>query len=390
MNLTSDSDVTTVEAITAAYQAEQHDEKVTKAHEVPKSYDAITDAWLTDVLCNQTPGAQVVSHSFDARDDGSSNRRRIFLKYNDAGSAAGLPATVFCKAAEALENRLVLGLSGAAKMEADFYNKVRGRLGIEAPVTWYARYDPQTYASLIMMHDLGGSVQFCDDRTAMDYDLVASQMQTLAGLHSPFYESPELGSDTLPFRTWPDWWRNMIGLTPDFASACDVAFGQAEDLMPARLFRRRAEIWPATEASVQRHNDLPHTLIHCDVHLKNWYIAADKRMGLSDYQIVSVGHWSRDVIYTITTALTIEDRRRWEKDLVRYYLDLMAARGVHAVSEDEAWAALRQQLMTALAFWTITLVPAQGMPAMQPERTTREFLRRLLAAIDDHDVLDSF
>jgi hypothetical protein len=30
------------------------------------------------------------------------------------------------------------------------------------------------------------------------------------------------------------------------------------------------------------------------------------------------------------------------------------------------------------------------MPDMQPERTTHEFLRRLYAAIDDHDALDSF
>jgi hypothetical protein len=29
------------------------------------------------------------------------------------------------------------------------------------------------------------------------------------------------------------------------------------------------------------------------------------------------------------------------------------------------------------------------MPAMQPERTAYEFLRRLLAAIDDYDALDA-
>jgi hypothetical protein len=30
------------------------------------------------------------------------------------------------------------------------------------------------------------------------------------------------------------------------------------------------------------------------------------------------------------------------------------------------------------------------MPDMQPTRTTHEFLRRLYAAIDDHDALDIF
>jgi hypothetical protein len=64
--------------------------------------------------------------------------------------------------------------------------------------------------------------------------------------------------------------------------------------------------------------------------------------------------------------------------------------GVPPISEDEAWKNMRQQLLTALAFWTITLRPAPGMPDMQPERTTHEFLRRIYAAMDDHDALDSF
>ncbi|WP_380875934.1 hypothetical protein ACFB49_06620 [Sphingomonas sp. DBB INV C78] len=378
------------EKITAIFEKEQHDAKVTKATEVPTSYDSITDAWLTDVICDSTPDAAVVAHRLDARDDGSSNRRRIFIDYNEAGQRAGLPTTVFCKAAETLNNRLVLGISGAAQTEVNFYNLVRPRLGIEAPVNVYSRFDPDSYASLIMLQDLGGKVEFCDDRTVIDWDRATSQATTLARLHSPFYQSPELGSATLPFRTWFKWWRDMMTASPQFAESCDIAFGDSEALMPARLFKRRAEIWPATDLSIARHEVLPHTLIHCDVHLKNWYVTPENVMGLSDWQIISVGHWSRDFVYTMTTALTIEDRRKWEKDLLRFYLDKMEEFGVPKVSEDEAWKNLRQQLMTALAFWTITLHPAPGMPDMQPERTTHEFLRRLYAAIDDHDALDSF
>lgn len=371
------------------FENEQHDAKVIKASEVPTSYESITDEWLTDVLCRATPGAKVVSHSFDERDDGSSNRRRIFITYNDAGQAA-LPATVFCKAAETLQNRLVLGISGAAQSEVNFYNIVRPRLDLEAPVGIYAGFDPDNFASLIMLQDLGGKVEFCDDRTVVDWARATSQATTLAKLHSRFYQSPELGSKTLPFRTWHKWWRDMMAASPQFAESCDIAFGDSEALMPARLFRRREEIWPATDKSVARHEELPHGLIHCDVHLKNWYVTPDNVMGLSDWQIVSAGHWSRDFVYTMTTALTIEDRRKWEKELLRFYLDKMQELGVPRISEDEAWVNLRQQLMTALAFWTITLVPAPGMPDMQPERTTKEFLRRLYAAIDDHDTLDSF
>jgi len=55
-----------------------------------------------------------------------------------------------------------------------------------------------------------------------------------------------------------------------------------------------------------------------------------------------------------------------------------------------AWKNLRQQLMTALGFWTITLRPAPEMADMQPEKTTWKFLERFYAAIDDHDALDAF
>lgn len=381
---------TEIERVANLFATEDLDSPVTRKEEVPHSYDAITDVWLTDVLCGDHAGAAVTGHRFDERDDGSSNRRRIMLDYNQAGKDAGLPATVFCKAAETLNNRLVLGLSRAAQIEADFYNLVRGRLEIEAPEGLYARFDPENFASLIMLHDLRGHAEFCDDRTVMTRERAEQQIRTLVNLHSRFYQSPELGSPTLPYISWPQWWARMMAASPDFEKCCDSAFGECEDIMPARLFARRSEIWPATSRSVEAHNHLPHTLIHCDVHLKNWYIADNGAMGLSDWQITCVGHWSRDLIYTMTTALTIENRRAWEKELVELYLSLMAERGVPREPIDQVWTALRQQLMTALAFWTITLRPAEGMPDMQPLRTTREFLNRLLVAIDDHGSLDAF
>jgi hypothetical protein len=78
------------------------------------------------------------------------------------------------------------------------------------------------------------------------------------------------------------------------------------------------------------------------------------------------------------------------EELLRLYLDKMAALGCTRESFDDSMLNIRQQLFTALAFWTITMCPTPDMPAMQPERTTFEFLRRFGAAIDDYDALDAF
>jgi thiamine kinase-like enzyme len=380
----------TAEQIREVFEKERPDFRVTSRSQVPPSYAAITTEWLTDVLCHNTQGAQVVSHKLGVRDDGSANRRRIFVTYNDAGNAARLPASVFCKAAETLQNRIVLGVSGSGKAETDFFTKVRPLLDIETPIALYAGFDPANQASFTLMPDIAGEVTFCDEHTPMDWDRATSQIDLLSKLHSRFYESPMLGTDAIPFRNWSKWWSDMMIGDPHFAEYCDIGFGDSEDIMPARLFRRRAEIWPATEKASAAHAHLPKALIHCDVHLKNWYITKSGGMGISDWQCVNIGHWSRDLIYAITAAHTVENRRKWEKDLVTLYLDKMASLGVPKISDDEAWGYLRQQLFSALAFWTITLRPTPGMPPMQPEETSRTFLKRLYTAIDDLEALDSF
>src|SRR5262245_56568596 len=81
------------------------------ADDLPFTYEAITPQWLTAVLGRGIPGAVVESHELGPRDDGTSNRRRIELRWNDAGRAAGLPATVFCKGTQSLESRYILGMN---------------------------------------------------------------------------------------------------------------------------------------------------------------------------------------------------------------------------------------------------------------------------------------
>jgi hypothetical protein len=95
-------------------------------------------------------------------------------------------------------------------------------------------------------------------------------------------------------------------------------------------------------------------------------------------------------VFSTTTALTVGQRRAWGEDLLRLYLAKMAEFGCPSTSFDHAFVNIRQQLFTALAFWTITMRPTPEMPAMQPEHTTYEFLRRFGAAIDDYEALDAF
>jgi thiamine kinase-like enzyme len=139
--------------------------------------------------------------------------------------------------------------------------------------------------------------------------------------------------------------------------------------------------------SLEALNQLALTLCHGDVHLKNWYQCDDGRIGLGDWGVTHRGHWSRDLIYTLATALTIADRRAWEGELIAYYLDRLASEGGPRVSVAEAMQACRLALPTAFAFWTLTLKPDPAFPDMQPATTARVFIERLGQAMADYDAL---
>lgn len=374
--------------IQAAYERDQQSNFVAlTADELPLSFESIDTRWLTAVLCRAAPGSEVVDVQLGPVDSGSSNRRRLQISYNAAGQAAGLPTALFCKASHDLANRLVLGVSGGAFTEVHFYNELRPHLPIEAPVSYHARFDPVSCNSMIMLGDISATVtEFCNHHTDMTIERARSQMRLLGRMHGTSYSHPGLRRELEKLPTWSVYFKNTDGF--GMKSGSTNGFMAAEEVIPARLYARHAEVWDKTIGSLDIHTRQPEFLSHGDVHLKNWYVAGNGEMGLSDWQCATRGHWSRDVAYAMATALTVENRRLWDRELIAYYIEELAAAGGPRVSFDEAWDAYRQQLITALTWWTVTLTPPPGLPDMQPRDITMEFIRRISTAMDDHGSLD--
>lgn len=358
-----------------------------KVGDIPLTYEAITPQWLTAILASTYPGIAVESFTLDTVDEGTSSRRRIFLQYPKP--AADWPKSVFCKGTQSLESRYILGMNNGIAAEVNFYNLVRPQLPIEAPRSIYANYDRQSFNSIIVMQDMAAEVQFCAIDTPMTRARGKSQMRLLARLHGEYYAKPERLVALDGFNTWEDYFKATVELA-GFGPACARGFSEARDVIPPSLYQHHAKIWPATLQSVTAHQHLPRTLVHSDVHLKNWYIAAGDSMGLNDWQCSCKGNWGRDLAYSISTAHTPENRRLWERELLQSYLDNLREFGAPAPSFDDAWKIYRQQLFAALAWWTGTLGQPPEAPKMQPPLTSLEFIRRMTTAIDDLDALNSF
>jgi len=359
--------------------------RAVKATDVPWCAEAITPQWLTEMLCSHIPDAAVTGVAVAGGSSGSSVRRRIEVTYNDAGQAAGLPTIFFAKTTPTLLTRLSSAM--AASKEGAFFRDIRPELPIEAPHLYASVYDRRSGRSLHLFGDLVASRQavFCNWKTAITRRHAEQIVDTLAAFHARFFDSPRF-EDGL---RWLPRYESFVstGERDGVRTGHDQAMVAAADLIPRDVLARKDDIYPLMMRGLAAHTEGPRTLLHSDVHLGNWYITGEGRMGLCDWALVCRGHWSRDFAYAVSTTLDVPDRRAWERDLLHRYLDRMAESAGVRIAFDEAWLHYRRQTFAALLMWTPTLCHPPTMPDMQPEAMSLEMIRRITAAISD---LESF
>ena len=97
------------------------------------------------------------------------------------------------------------------------------------------------------------------------------------------------------------------------------------------------------------------------------------------------GCFSRDLTYLLTTALSIDQRREHESDLIAFYLEQLRQLGVDAVPKfDAAWQLHQQSAIWGLVIGWLTCPTENYGRAI-----TEENLRRLTAAIIDLESIKS-
>ncbi len=353
--------------------------------DVPWHGEAVTPEWLTAVVGAEIAGAAVQDVAVLGGDNGSSARRILGITWNERGRSAGLPDRLFAKSTPTLPMRLSAGKS--APSEGRFLTDLRPVLPIEAPRCLYTARDVRTGRSFHLMEDLTTTrgAEFCEAiNWTIDRDQATQVVDTLATLHGTFLD-PSHQYDVGFLRTYENFFhaaaRNRI------EEGHNRAMERAADVVPSSVTARRDRIWPAAVESLDMHERHPRTVIHSDVHLGNWYVTEDGRMGLSDWARVCRGHWARDLAYALTTILTVNDRRAWEQDLIEHYCARLGEVSGTKVDPSTAWEGYRRQTHAALLMWTPTLCPPPTLPDMQPESISMEMIKRITTAMDDLDVL---
>lgn len=350
---------------------------------------SVTPEWLTSVLCDGVP-ARVARSRYEPVSRGSTCRGRYHLEY-EGDTGVQLPPTVFVKSTSTFRTRLQVGSLGAIRAESRFYRDIQPAVDVLAPTGYFGASDRRTGRAILLIEDITRTrnVTFGDNRSVhIDRAMASSLVDTLATLHGLLLESPRLTGDLGWVISSINLQRHLNALV-DFERRTQVGLDRAGELIPSPLRAQRRDIHACLMASFALDADHPTGVVHTDVHAGNWFVTAERRMGLLDWAAVARGQGTRDLAYALTSNLTLDDRRSWECELVEQYADTVAAVSGRRADADEVWTCYRQQTLHGLCFWLYTLGRGPFQPSMQAEEVSRLNIRRMAQAAVDLDTLSS-
>lgn len=325
---------------------------------IPTSMDTIDAEWLGRMMRYKYPSVEVRSMETVELLNSHTTKWRVKVDWNDAGTAAGLPQNLCMKAnwSGAFDNVDIHAL------EARFYHFMVQEMKVPTAKCYYADWDDDGSAhGFIVLEDLndrGG--RFGHSTNENGVDMIVENLEGLAKLHGSLWGSEKISPANAPWlQTQMDtpvdtdqvrimWQWIAANLEDENFRAVAPQHYLDDPRKVERAFDRLGEI--------ERAYDAPYCIALGDCHQGNTYILPNGERLWLDWQLVRRGRPWRDLTYFVVGALTIEERRRHHKDLVKQYREHLIATGAQAVpSLEEAWEQTRLWIMYGLQAWVANL-----------------------------------
>jgi hypothetical protein len=314
---------------------------------IPADWNEVTPEWMTQALSHRHPGARVSEVKLIMVDNGTNRRARFGVSY-EAGSG---PGVVFAKAEG--DYRQAHALNGNMFNEPDLFAS-GAPLPVDHPLAYQVLIDRPGLDYVIVMEDV--TQRGADPRDAtrpMTVDQVANGLQGLARLHSEYWGFSGL---THPRLAWVQTWAATDGFAAGLIDRVPAGLERGASVLPDEVRRldTRAivDLWARCVDSLARD---PVTLLHADPHVGNTYVLPNEDIGFLDWQVLRRGNWSQDVGYFLISALTVQDRRGSEAELIETYRRSLDVPNERRPAADEAWLRYRASPGYGLAVWLATL-----------------------------------
>jgi aminoglycoside phosphotransferase (APT) family kinase protein len=272
--------------------------------------------------------------------------------------------------------RVAIAQTEMGLREAKFYDTLAPTLAMRTPRAHVVRYEEDEGGAFILLLEnlIESGCTVSTGPESPTPDAAAQALEDLAAMHVRF-EDPEI-------RRKEAGWVSELAPPSNYGA---VRLQEGLDHHREKLsdaFAEMAALYIEKRAALHvLWKQGPQTVIHGDTHIGNLFDDHGVT-GFLDWGLVIVCTPLRDLSYFLNMCLSVEDRRKHDRDLIRHYLEVRGALGGTAISFDEAWKAHRiQAAYLAPASCQIVTFPEDATD--RRKRFAAAFLERAEAAIED-------
>jgi hypothetical protein len=295
---------------------------------VPARPVEIDAAWLTRVLAERHPGVQVKDVDVVESHEATNLHARLQIVYEEP---AGAPDAMFCKLLPVDPSRReAIADTGMGRLEVLFYASLASTLSMRIPAVYAARHDDRDGSFILLMEDLVSTgCRVSDGTWGVPIESAAGALEDLADLHLRFVDPARREAEA----AW----------VPPAVRGGEYGAVRLREAIAHHRDRISDDFAAISEIYIDRRDEIqalwqsgPKTVVHGDTHIGNLFFDQD-RVGFLDWGVIKASAPLRDVSYFLALALSIDDRRTHERELIRHYLDIWNARSGIEITFDEAW-----------------------------------------------------
>ena len=318
---------------------------------IPKTIEAVTSEWLSDVLGAKVRGCQPAQIGQGVGLMG--DIYRVAIDY--AAAEPSLPRSVVVKLPSSFEENRSQGVAlGMFEAEVRFYRGLAPKVAVGLPRIYHAEIEAGTPEFVIVMEDLS-DLALVEQSQGMSAEQALAAVRVLASVHATFWDAVK-GGDL-------DWIPTLMGPRIEFVDQLLTqifpvfAEGFAECLPAGGL-----EIYQDFVGNYQKINTRlcersPWTLAHQDFRVENLLFGPSAAGGVVviDWQGIGRGPGAYDLAYALSGSMDIAKRRAHEQTLVRAYHQALIDSGISGYEFEQLWDDYgHAQLMGGLATSVVT------------------------------------
>jgi aminoglycoside phosphotransferase (APT) family kinase protein len=339
---------------------------------IPTTPDALTATWLATILTRHGFSAAIEAMEFRSLATSSltSEIVRVVPRFQDETTGV-TPALLWKRSSD--DDRRRETFQGSYATEVAFYREIAPGVDVSVPRCFAAAHEQQTGAHVLLLEDLTPDTAG-DFVRSVPPDHAEAVLREFARLHASRWTDPaplrRPAGDCASMNSFVE--QCVLLSTPYLTEHVDQHAAERTGRYANEVARLRSALAAG-----------PQALIHGDAHPANVIFAssAAARPSLVDWQCSRVDAPLRDVAQFLMLALTVEDRRRYEQELLTGYLQDLQTNGAHydaAAAAGDYRSALMLQWGWAVAFLRHEPIWDRDTGSAMPT-----LVKRAAAAFDD-------